>query len=97
MMDVLVHKFVATPEKTCTVPGCGKPHQARGYCMAHYYQFRRKGEIKPTRRSGLVSLPSPRVEPAVAEVLEREAETRGLTLYALLNEILADYAVDERG
>lgn len=28
----------------CTIDGCGKPHEARGYCIAHYKRFRRHGD-----------------------------------------------------
>ena len=26
---------------TCTMPNCGRPHKARGYCQTHYMQFKR--------------------------------------------------------
>lgn len=26
---------------TCTIPGCGKPHQAKGLCSGHYQEQRR--------------------------------------------------------
>ena len=26
---------------TCTMPDCGRPHKARGYCQTHYMQFKR--------------------------------------------------------
>lgn len=34
-------------ERTCSFPDCGKPHKARGWCAAHYIQWRRTGEVKP--------------------------------------------------
>ena len=30
-------------ERTCSVPECGKPHQARGYCKNHYRNWHRTG------------------------------------------------------
>ena len=27
----------------CEVPGCGRPHRARGYCGAHYVRTMRHG------------------------------------------------------
>lgn len=31
----------------CTVPGCARPHKARGYCQTHYMQFKRGVPITP--------------------------------------------------
>ena len=28
---------------TCCIPGCGRPHHAKGYCKSHYSQLRRRG------------------------------------------------------
>lgn len=33
--------------KTCTVKGCREPHLARGYCVNHYYAWRKHGD--PTK------------------------------------------------
>ncbi len=30
--------------KTCSVPGCGRKHHAKGYCSAHRQQVARNGE-----------------------------------------------------
>ena len=38
-MPQLLHEF-------CTVPNCGRPHKARGYCQAHYQHFKRGIPIK---------------------------------------------------
>jgi hypothetical protein len=35
-------------KRTCSIPGCNRPHEARGWCNAHYLQWRQTGEIKPT-------------------------------------------------
>ena len=29
--------------RSCTVAGCGRPHHARGLCLAHYQRRRRHG------------------------------------------------------
>lgn len=29
--------------RSCTVAGCGRPHHARGLCLAHYQRQRRHG------------------------------------------------------
>lgn len=34
-------------ERTCTIPGCSKPHQARGWCKTHYSQWFRNGKVGP--------------------------------------------------
>lgn len=31
---------------TCEVPGCGRPHRARGYCGAHYVRMTRHGHAQ---------------------------------------------------
>lgn len=31
-------------EKGCVIEGCVKPHNAHGYCMTHYHQWRRTGD-----------------------------------------------------
>jgi hypothetical protein len=37
----------ATPEKStlCSSPDCGKPLRARGFCVACYYRFLRRGDL----------------------------------------------------
>lgn len=34
-----------TPSRGCTVPGCERPHKARGYCEHHYYKWWRTGTL----------------------------------------------------
>lgn len=31
-------------ERTCTVEGCGNPHEARGWCNKHYTRWRKYGD-----------------------------------------------------
>ena len=31
-----VKRLDNAPKRICSVPGCQKPHQARGYCLSHY-------------------------------------------------------------
>ncbi|URG17457.1 hypothetical protein Mbo2_087 [Rhodococcus phage Mbo2] len=38
---------------SCTIPGCEKPHRARGYCQMHYKRLRKYGDPltePPTQR-----------------------------------------------
>lgn len=30
--------------KVCSIPGCGKPHRSRGWCMAHWNRWKRNGD-----------------------------------------------------
>lgn len=32
------------PERTCSVDGCARPVKSRGWCQAHYFRWRRKGD-----------------------------------------------------
>lgn len=34
-------------QRTCTFPDCDAPHKARGWCAAHYLQWRTTGTLKP--------------------------------------------------
>jgi hypothetical protein len=34
--------------RVCSIPECGKPHRARGYCIAHYYRA-----LRDSRREAL--------------------------------------------
>lgn len=31
-------------ERTCTIEGCDRPHRARGWCNAHYWQWSKRGD-----------------------------------------------------
>ena len=33
-------------KRTCTIEGCGKPHNARGYCRGHLNRFYRTGDVQ---------------------------------------------------
>lgn len=48
---------LAKPQRWCTVPGCPRPHRAKGYCMKHYQnrlQPRSKGEGRGGRLLAIV-------------------------------------------
>lgn len=55
-MPQLQHEF-------CTVPDCGRPHKARGYCEAHYQHHLRGIPIKPVLRARDTSPPAQCTEP----------------------------------
>lgn len=43
-------------KRICSIPGCGKPHRARGWCFMHYCRWKRNGEpgeAEPRRVQGL--------------------------------------------
>ena len=35
--------------RLCSVPGCGRPHKAQGYCPAHYKRYVATGDPEPSR------------------------------------------------
>src|SRR5215217_6516616 len=37
------------PKRLCSVPGCGKPHHARGYCPMHLVRWKRDGDPGPAK------------------------------------------------
>ena len=38
---------VTPSRRACLLPGCGRPHLARGYCRAHYLRWQRHGTPLP--------------------------------------------------
>ena len=32
---------MSIPARTCSLLGCGRPHEAKGYCKLHYYRMKR--------------------------------------------------------
>lgn len=39
-------------KSTCSIPGCDKPAKTRGWCYAHYANWRRHGDPIPTKPGG---------------------------------------------
>lgn len=33
--------------RLCEIPGCGRPHKARGYCIGHYMRVKERGDVRP--------------------------------------------------
>ena len=31
-------------DRICSIEGCGKPHNAKGFCFKHYHRFRKNGD-----------------------------------------------------
>lgn len=44
---------MATTYRTCSIDGCEKRHEARGYCNAHYLTLRRTGNPLPKHEWGI--------------------------------------------
>jgi hypothetical protein len=44
-------KIPRREHRKCSVPGCGRKHDSRGFCTAHYKRMKRHGTIDaPVRR-----------------------------------------------
>lgn len=41
-----IQPIVSGDRKLCGVPGCGRPHRALGYCMAHHRRLARDGDAQ---------------------------------------------------
>lgn len=53
MRSAGVKRPVATRE--CSVPGCTRAYQARGYCHTHYAYYQRNGMLSPTGERPVVT------------------------------------------
>jgi hypothetical protein len=81
--------------KACSVKGCGRPVKGKGLCSAHYFRQRRgvslKGPVRPPPSEETPALVATKVAPDLKKALEVEAERRGISLYALVAEILENW------
>lgn len=59
-------------KKTCSIVGCGLPHDARGLCAIHYNRRKRKGIIDQTPLC-----PLPRIISCQEDGCERAHHARG--------------------
>ena len=39
-----------TETRQCSIEGCERKHEARGYCKRHYYRLRHMGDVGPVGR-----------------------------------------------
>jgi hypothetical protein len=44
---------VAT-SRVCSIPGCGKPHEAHGYCRTHYRRWKARGDAEYVHNMGKI-------------------------------------------
>ena len=64
--------------RLCSIPDCGKPHESKGYCAAHYARLRRNGSAgivyrsAAHKRSALGREPPNRKRPSAASTTTRE-------------------------
>ena len=77
----------------CTVPDCGRPSYARGYCQTHHGQFLATGRTSPirpyrTRAPGTVKLSGLRLTESCAEELTAYAQEHGISLGAAIAVVL---------
>jgi hypothetical protein len=42
--------IITTDRRLCVFPGCGRGHEACGYCHSHYYQWRHLGVLSPIKK-----------------------------------------------
>jgi hypothetical protein len=49
--------------RTCSVPGCGREHRARGFCNGHYKRWRDTGDPGPVQIKTLMTADRPCREP----------------------------------
>ena len=60
----------------CAFDGCDRPHKSRGYCSAHYWQFRRGKDLTPIRL--LARWKGPKDVPCYAPDCEIRQKSQGL-------------------
>lgn len=64
-------------ERTCTIPGCGKPLNCRGYCKGHYYRWSRYGDPLASAAPRPPAPPRPK-RPCIVDGCDRPRYGRGL-------------------
>ncbi len=80
-------------KKTCTVPGCDKPHRARGLCQNHYKQADYWSQIEvrrtpqgPTPKFSNIGL---RITTEERNKIEVIARRRGKTISEFIRWLIA--------
>ena len=81
----------------CTVPGCGRPHRARGYCRTHYARWRASGDARPEVPIGAVRrAQAAEPTPVVAHPVALKRRLRGLPPVSRHERLLALADLAER-
>jgi hypothetical protein len=82
--------------RLCSVPDCGRPAKARGLCQTHYRQMLTECRVRPVHRyrkrtPGTVKFAGLRLSPGCARKLKKWADDQGLSVGAIIADILEDW------
>lgn len=64
-------------KKICKVPGCDKPHRAKGFCTMHYFRLRRGQSMDKPRKDE----PAPNVSSPIENEIDPHWWAKGTDLY----------------
>lgn len=81
----------------CRNEWCDKTRiQARGLCHTHYRRLQRGGDAMgpPVREKAVVEVGVCRLPPVIAAKVFKVAHRRGISVYALLQEICGEWATE---
>ena len=84
--------------RRCVVADCLRKVRARGLCQTHYKQLKKLGVLRPirecrTRRLGRVKLLGLSVLPACEEKVKQHAGETGLTVNAVITDVIEKWAL----
>lgn len=88
-------------KRKCLNPACPEVAIAKGYCRNHYVMLRRGSDPmaapRAKREAGTEMLNVPtRLAPGNIAQLQAEADARGVSMYALVRDILEDWVATNR-